>query len=249
MSRIIVFFFASLLLAGCTQSRLDKTVKMKSFISESAKGCEYDSTNCSRFTVNYPEFPGLEQLVQDRIQQKFVLLVRGDADDPRDNFELLGEGFQKDYADFKKEFPDGGGSWQRNIDISLLLFGDSLLSLQYTEESYTGGAHGNNLVAFINLDPKTGELVKLDRLLKPGYEETLRTVGEEIFRQNRELADTASYENSGFQFTNDKFALNDNYGFSREGISFYFNSYEVAPYVMGPTEVMIPYDRIRDWLK
>jgi len=249
MTRSITFLFIALILAGCLQSRLDKTVKMNSYVSESVHGCGYDSLNCSRFSVNYPEFHGLHPEVQNQIMKSFVVMVRGDANDPRDSFELLGEGFGKDYADFKKDFPDWGASWQRNIDISLLLFGDSLLSMQYTEESYTGGAHGNNLVAFINLNPKTGEVVKLEHLLKPGYEETLRSIGEEIFRQHRELADTASYENNGFQFTNDRFVLNDNYGFSREGISFYFNSYEIAPYAMGPTEVMIPYDRISAWLK
>ncbi len=249
MSQAKALLFIALILAGCSQSRQDKTVKMKSFVSESARGCGYDSLNCSRFSINYPEFPGLKPEIQDQINKRFVMMVRGDADDPRDSFELLGEAFGKDYADFKKDFPDWGASWQRNIDISLLLFGDSLLSLQYTEESYTGGAHGNNLLAFINLDPKTGEIVKLDRLLKPGYEEVLRTIGEEIFRRNHELSDTASFEDNGFQFTNDKFSLNDNYGFSREGISFYFNSYEIAPYATGPTEVMIPYARISAWLK
>jgi hypothetical protein len=63
------------------------------------------------------------------------------------------------------------------------------------------------------------------------------------------LTDTATYEFNGYTFPEDRFALNDNYGFSREGISFFFNSYEIAPYVMGPTEVLIPYDRIREWIK
>jgi hypothetical protein len=249
MIRLSIHLIVGLVFAGCSRTGLDKTVKMRSYVAESAKGCAYDSLNCSRFSVNYPEFPGLNEKVQASISRSFVMMVRGDAEDPRDSFELLGEGFLKDYADFRKDFPDWSASWQRNIDVSLLLLGDSLLSLQYTEESYTGGAHGNNLVAFINLDPKTGEVIKLDRLLKPGYKEALRALGEEIFRTNRELADTASFENNGFQFTNNRFALNDNYGFSREGISFYFNSYEVAPYSMGPTEVMIPYERISSWIK
>ncbi len=30
---------------------------------------------------------------------------------------------------------------------------------------------------------------------------------------------------------------------------FYFNPYEIAPYSMGPTEILIPYDEIKNIIK
>jgi hypothetical protein len=42
--------------------------------------------------------------------------------------------------------------------------------------------------------------------------------------------------------------MNDNYGFTTQGIVFVFNSYEIASYAEGPTEILIPYEKIRDWL-
>jgi hypothetical protein len=62
------------------------------------------------------------------------------------------------------------------------------------------------------------------------------------------LLDTASLLEHGFEFPRNKFKLNDNYGFTRDGIVFVFNSYEIASYAEGPTEIIIPYKKIRDWL-
>jgi hypothetical protein len=38
--------------------------------------------------------------------------------------------------------------------------------------------------------------------------------------------------------------LNDNFAVAKRGIIFYFNSYEIAPYAMGPTELLIPYAKL-----
>ena len=77
----------------------------------------------------------------------------------------------------------------------------------------------------------------------------MATIGEQIFRQVKEIPDTASLNENYFEFADDTFQLNKNYGFRKEGIVFYYNNYEIAPYAAGPSEVLIPYERIREWLK
>jgi hypothetical protein len=89
----------------------------------------------------------------------------------------------------------------------------------------------------------------LDNFFKPGYNDVLTNLGNKIFRQARQLADTASLSDNYFEFPEDKFQLNKNYGFKKEGIVFFYNSYEIAPYAAGPTEVVIPYEELKEWVR
>lgn len=161
----------------------------------------------------------------------------------------IAEGFIEDYLNFSSEIPDAASGWHYSAEIAVEVLTDTLLSLSTAEEFYTGGAHGGNGMYFININPVTGADFTLSNLLKPGYEGALTTLGEKIFRSVRELPDTSSLSENYFEFPDDKFALNQNYGFTTEGIVFYYNSYEIAPYASGPTRVLIPYSEIKEWVK
>ncbi len=252
MIRSAAFLLCCLLIvSSCSKGPKEEltAVEMKQFLAESTPGCNADSMACARFEVNYPEFPGLDPIVEIKLQERFAVAISGGEKSTAKSMEAEGKEFIDDYNDFKKQTPDYTVGWYRDVSITLLLFNDSLLSLQLTDESYAGGAHGNYALTFMNVRPGTGAPFLLTDFLKPGYESELNRMGEEVFRKNRDLPDTASFEFNGYTFDGNHFALNENYGFSQEGISFYFNSYEIAPYALGPTEVLIPYDRIREWIK
>ncbi len=251
MIRPSIILLVWILAVACgTKLKESRTsVEMKKFVAESTVPCNSDSVPCARFEVNYPLFPGLDKTVQTKLQQQFDKAVNSGEPGDVKSMDAEGKEFIDEYKEFKALTPDNATGWYRNVAITLLLFNDSLLSLQVTDESYAGGAHGNYALTFINVRPESGETFRLSDILKPGYDKALNVIGEEVFRKTRELPDTASFEFNGYTFPDNHFGLNDNYGFSQEGISFYFNSYEVAPYVMGPTEVLIPYDRIKEWMK
>jgi hypothetical protein len=46
-------------------------------------------------------------------------------------------------------------------------------------------------------------------------------------------------------FENDQFFLPDNFAIVEEGITFFYNSYEIAPYAMGATELILRYDELK----
>nr|MCU0409966.1 RsiV family protein [Bacteroidales bacterium] len=79
----------------------------------------------------------------------------------------------------------------------------------------------------------------------PGYENELNNTAEKIFRAEKQLSPDANLESEGFWFEGNKFYLNKNFGIKNDGLVFYFNSYEIAPYAMGPTEIKIPYATIK----
>ena len=246
--------FLSLVLFSCATSNETKetpvSFELKTFRLESQGGCKADTLQCAYFEVTYPEFAGMQPEVSSIVRKKIDAAVSlGNPESQGQSMEEIGQIFIKDYDDFKTEIPDAFGGWHYTAKVDVEVLTDSLLSLSINDEYYTGGAHGGSGVYFINIDPRTGEEFTLDDLFKPGYDDALTNLGNKIFRQTRQLSDTSSLSENYFEFPEDKFQLNKNYGFTEEGVVFFYNSYEIAPYAAGPTQVLIPYKDLKEWIK
>lgn len=223
---------------------------MKTFRLASAGGCASDTAFCASYEINYPVFHGLVAASNDSLLRKISEAVdTGNPEQDTTSFETAGRNFIASFEEEKKEMPDFKLGWYYKSALTVNIAADTLISIEANTEFFTGGAHGGYGTTFINMNPSTGKQITLADILKPGYEEVLRKEGELDFRNAQELADTASYSNAGFEFADDKFVLNDNYGFTKDGIVFVFNIYEIAPYAMGAQEVHIPYTRLKEWMK
>ena len=223
---------------------------MKTFRLESAGGCVSDTAFCASYEVNYPVFRGLAAAVNDSLVRKISEAVdTGNPEQDSVSFELAGKNFIASFEEEKKEMPDFNLGWYYKSTLTVNIATDTLISIRADTEFFTGGAHGGYGTTFVNMNPVTGQRITLENFFKPGYEEVLRKEAEADFRKAQELADTTSYSTAGFEFPDDKFVLNDNYGFTKEGIVFVFNIYEIAPYAMGAQEVHIPYIRLKEWMR
>jgi len=126
---------------------------------------------------------------------------------------------------------------------------NSILSFQSEFDHFTGGAHGNSGMYFTNFNSLDGKKLNLSDLLVASYGAELDNIAEKKFRREKELGTEANLEEAGFWFKQGKFSLTENFGIKNDGLVFYFNSYEIAPYAMGPTEIKIPYAEIRNLIK
>lgn len=233
-----------------TEKKKQLGYEIKNFRVESEGGCKADTLPCAYYEVSYPEFTGLDTAVKVMLKRRIDADVSmGNPEAEGQSMQQIGQGFISDYQDFINEMPEGAGGWHYTADVAVEILSDTLISLSVQEEYFTGGAHGGYGTYFINVNPATGADVTLENILKAGYNEPLRSLGEKIFRKVREIPDTASLNENYFEFADDKFELNQNYGFKKEGIVFFYNSYEIAPYAAGPTEVLIPYEELAAWLK
>jgi hypothetical protein len=176
------------------------------------------------------------------------VITQGYSEGLPQSFVQTADVFVEEYQNFRDEMPEVGLGWYFDAMVDVTITSDTLISMSITRDEFTGGAHPNASRVYLNIDPRNGSKVTLDDVLKPGYYNTLTQEGEKSFRQYHELADTASWQANYFEFENNQFALNDNYGFTEDGVVFFYNSYEVAPYAVGPTEVLIPYEKLKDWL-
>jgi len=157
--------------------------------------------------------------------------------------------FLSDYAAFKASEPDSAQSWFLERKAFVLRSAQNLVSLSFSERSYLGGAHGLATVHFLNLDPATGARKVLTDLLKEGSLPDAVALAESRFRQVRGIADGTTLKDAGFTFENDVFILPDDFALRDDGVAFYYNPYDVAPYSMGATEIVLTQDEIRDLLK
>lgn len=215
------------------------SIRMDSVVMTSPGGCQGDSIPCVSFKVVFPYVTGLSKAAEDTLAKALSRLPINPDNKPVDLAES-GKRFLADWKEINEEFEGATAPWSFESRATVLIVSDSLVSIKVTSFQYTGGAHGSRETSYINLHPVTGARLTLDDFLRPGYLPALTAVGLQAFRQARQLAPDEDLEAAGFEFP-EGFQLNTNYGFSPAGIEFTFNIYEIAPYVLGPTQLTIPY--------
>ena len=112
---------------------------------------------------------------------------------------------------------------------------DDILSLYVDYYQYTGGAHGITNRQAYNIDLKTGKLLPLAELFKPGYDYKT-VIDKEINRQIALDPDTYFEGDMGFN----GIAPEHNYYLEGDNLVIYYNQYEIAPYAAGICEFKIP---------
>lgn len=215
---------------------------------ESSGGCPNEGVPCASFEVIYPVFENLKPEIAAKFSERINNAVAYDNPEASDfSIKQMGEQFVHDFEKYQQDFPDNTMGWFFKTSFTVQLLVDTLMSVSANSEFFTGGAHGGYTVYYVNINPSTGDEIKLQSVLKPGFEKTLNEEGEKSFRLVRGLSAGDELAEKGFEFPDGKFQLNTNYGFKKEGIVFFFNSYEIAPYALGPTEVLIPWEVLADW--
>lgn len=119
-----------------------------------------------------------------------------------------------------------------------------LVSLGFVERSFLGGAHALETYQFQSFDVVTGEKLRLSDIVSETRQEELRLLAERAFRKVRGLEPDADLTEAGFAFDEDRFTLTENFAIDDDGLSFYYNHDEIAPYSQGATEVRLGYEEL-----
>jgi len=133
-------------------------------------------------------------------------------------------------------------------DFQVMLNATEVFSMRMLHSEYTGGAHPNSSAGHATFDLKTGEELTLDDLLNPGWRDALTDLAETRLREQYELKEGDALNDEGPLFDN-VFELNDNWFLSPEGLGFSFDPYEIGPYAAGFIEPIIPYSKLKAWVK
>ncbi|TVP60754.1 MAG: DUF3298 domain-containing protein, partial [Gemmatimonadales bacterium] len=130
------------------------------------------------------------------------------------------------------------GGWFAERRIEVARNDRRIVGLQLTESMHTGGAHPLSIQLHAAFDTHTGEAIgSIHDHLAPGAAPELAARATRALRGARGLPTDAPLTDHGFW--EDTLPLPDSWLPSSEGLVLHYNVYEIAPYAMGPTTLLI----------
>jgi hypothetical protein len=120
----------------------------------------------------------------------------------------------------------------------------NLLSFTVENEDYEGGAHGSHSIYGYVINLNTGELLTEDAFAGRNYKKNLSSIITRKIAEANGIEDVTELENLGYNAI-DKIFPNGNFIIDDQGITYYFNEYEIAAYFVGITKVFIPFNELQ----
>ena len=218
--------------------------------------------NCNlQIKFVYPD--GAKADLLPKLQKQFVTGYFGEAYDtlaPKEAVERYTADYLGAYKDLEKDFEADMaradedtpvGAWYSYYEMSsnqVRYNSNGLLSFTVQFENYTGGAHGAHAYNHFVLDANTGERIQEEDIYGEDYQELLAEILVHAITRDNDLSDPKELENIGF-FSVDEIYPNNNFYVDDQGITYTFNEYEVAAYVVGPVHVHLSFDEVSVLLK
>lgn len=225
------------------------TLKMET-LDKSSGPCETKEASCATIILEYPQVQaenGIDEAtalkINAVIQEELIRTIA--AFNPTDSLQLKVEAaadqFLNDYVGFLRVAPDYTIPWTIETEGQVLLNNGQILSVDLSTYSFTGGAHSNSSTSLLNF--RFPEGLRFNALDVVTDRAALLQLAEAKFKEARELEANSDLGEEGFSFGNGttNFGFPENIGFTKEGLFFFYNAYEVAAYVVGPTDFLIPY--------
>jgi hypothetical protein len=236
-NHLLAFVVVSALVFSCQTKKPEESQDPWAFETKKIEQKTCIGEECVSVDVSYPVF-GHEKL-QSLIERIIVKGMSFEGQPETLSLDSAVQGFIGEYIALKKEFPDAI-SWEYSMEVRVSYQSDSLLSLVFDSFSFTGGAHPNSFRSYLNFDKNTGQGITNSELILE--ERTLLSKAEVEFRKYHAVGEDMNLKDDGRFFLNerDEFFLPAAIGFELDSLVLYYNSYEIGPYVMGPTELKLP---------
>ena len=132
-------------------------------------------------------------------------------------------------------------SYYKGIESHVQLYEKHLMVYRIDYNEFTGGAHGIYMSTFLNMDLRTLSPIRLDDIFVGDYKEALTDLLWNQLMADNQVTTRQEAEEMGYASTGD-LEPTENFYLGKYGITFYYNIYEIAPYVMGPVEITLPYE-------
>lgn len=138
-------------------------------------------------------------------------------------------------------------SYYKGIESHVQLYTKQLLVYRIDYNEYTGGAHGIYMSSFLNMNLQTLSPIRLDDLFVNDYSEALTDLLWNQLMADNKVTSRQELEDMGY-VTTGNLEPTENFYLGKEGITFYYNVYDIAPYVMGPVTIALPYEMMQHLL-
>lgn len=244
----VIFLFTE---SAFSQSATDTTKRKKKTVSikkvfKSYENCKKKSGSCTYFELTYQVVKSgkAKSIINQTIQDSLLKAVNiWDGKKPAD-FKEAAANFISEYEKSLKE-QTNGASWYLETDGRINANRKNVLSYRISQSMYTGGAHPNSYITFYNFDKANGNQITLATIFGTNFETALNKIIDANFRKEKGLSATDNLQDKAGLFEN-KITYTKNFAIEKKGLRFYYNSYDIAAYVYGPTEVMVTWNDLKD---
>jgi len=140
----------------------------------------------------------------------------------------------------------GGASfnWEKIVSMSVIYNSNYMLCVEYLKYAYSGGAHGMSNIAYDIIYLDDGKVLTFEDIFKEGSEDELSMLLTSQLKKDYEIPKNVTLKDAGFFV--DKVEPNHNIYVNGNGIGFLYNSYEIAPYAQGTTNIFLEFRQIKD---
>lgn len=141
-----------------------------------------------------------------------------------------------------KERPDWTSSYEQELTSQKVLQNSKIVSFNINASGFTGGAHGYYASAFSTFELTTGKELMLTDIISDTI--ALRPMLEKAFVDEKK-ADMPDATLKDLLLNPDApLALPVNVCIVQDGVSFFYNPYEVASWAVGPTAITLTWDQL-----
>lgn len=273
MSVVVLCLVSYFLLSGCNgQKQIDSNI-VKSVKVEEEVHLQDDKTSPTcKFTIDYSYIS--EASANDTLAQRIneaVQTVALGKEYARMEPTIAVDSFKNSYiANYRKEVaelyqedikngtpPDELPSWY-NYEYSLTTtFSEGKEGvINYTSDTfeYTGGAHPNEWVRWLNFNKNNGRLLTINDVFIPNAQPSicrilLKALIEEMAEQleNDNIKTLEDLQNEGI-LNSTNIYIPENFLLEKDNISFLYNKYDIAPYAVGVIVLSLPYTEIEKYM-
>ena len=210
---------------------------------------------CVSVAITYPAVDSAIVPALGEAVRAFVLATAGAVDEapPPNTIDSAAIHFVAQYEDAAGALANGSARdfpevWSLQRDVSVVCNTPDVLSLRAEEYRYTGGAHGLQTVRLASFDPHTGRRLQLADMVTDTA--ALVPIAERAFRKEKQIPDGQSLSEAGYEFfEQDRFALTDNVMQCGDTLTVRYDPYQIAPYALGPTELVLTGSAVRGLLE
>lgn len=206
--------------------------------------CFDDENNCITIRFGWMQAVNKDEYHQ-KLNQKIKKFLLGNYADSSGQEETLAAQYLRDYADISLGDYDIKSGWQIEKEMSLLENPLPIISFRLDTYELTGGVNPSSLVSFLNLNREDLSHVRLDQLFQGGYEDSLGQLANYYFKQDQKLLLKSAPADFSIDFKEDKYRLNDNFGFDERGMVFVLNNFELNN-TDETVEFTIPYEALQN---
>ena len=222
-------------------------------VSKSVKECMRDSI-CYRISLNYPDFTGgpnqaATAAINDSLRVGVYSILEVDNTLPIEVAVDRARAHMRNIlaADMDMMPDVTDREYYNEVDGQLLWQNGQYVSVEMNASGYTGGAHGYYGTAITTYDLNTGKSLLLNQLFTD--QEALRAMLEVAFVETKkEMAPDATLKDLLLEPEN-PLALPTNFCILPEGVRFMYNPYEVAPYAVGQTDILLSWKQLEKIVK